>query len=116
MLHLELSNVYPAPQMLPFTLKTFNLRMTGSKAGALCETEYARSWSFRAILAMPPISPGNRVINLPINEAKTNHLFRAAGAEGPLGRHRGLEICFDIAGIGWFLHGRNLMSACASSV
>jgi len=26
----------------------------------LCETEYARSWSFRAMLSLPPIPPGNQ--------------------------------------------------------
>ena len=34
--------------------------MAQSNVGKICETEYARSWSFLAILAMPPIPPGNR--------------------------------------------------------
>ena len=48
------------PRVLPFTLKTFTLKMAQSNVGKICETEYARSWSFRAIPAMPTIPPGNR--------------------------------------------------------
>jgi hypothetical protein len=41
------------------------------KIGKICETEYARSWSFRAILAIPPMPPGNR-----LSVATINNLLR----------------------------------------
>ena len=51
--------------------------MAQSKVGKICETEYAISWSFRAILAMPPIPPGSRPSVATINDLLRKQILPA---------------------------------------
>ena len=51
--------------------------MAQSKVGKTGETEYARSWSFRAVLSIPPLPPGNRPCVDTINNLLKNQILPA---------------------------------------